>query len=56
MFLGNIKTPTAFVPNELRNIIDNRKIYYYEIKTKAGKKIVPFKYDENSPTKYITTL
>lgn len=56
VFLGNIKTPTAFVPNELRNIIDNRKIYYYEIKTKAGKKIVPFKYDEDSPTKYITTL
>ena len=56
VFLGNIKTPTAFIPNELRNIIDNRKIYYYEIKTKAGKKIVPFKYDENSPTKYITTL
>lgn len=56
VFLGNIKTPTAFVPNELKSIIDNRKIYYYEIKTKAGKKIVPFKYNENSPTKYITTL
>ena len=56
VFLGNIKTLTAFVPDELRSIIDNRKIYYYEIKTKAGKKIVPFKYDKDSPTKYITTL
>jgi hypothetical protein len=33
VFLGNIKIPNAFVPNELRNIIDTRKIYYYEIKS-----------------------
>ena len=56
VFLGNIKIPNAFVPNELRNIIDTRKIYYYEIKSTQGKKIIPFKYDANSPTKYITTL
>ena len=57
LFLGNIKTPNYAVPNSIQEIIKNRKIYYYKVTNYKKELItVPFKYSENSPTKYCTTL
>lgn len=66
LFLGNIKTHLVDIPDDIKEIVDKRKIYYYDIKKKVtnseGKivdrvvvKDLPIKWDE-SIERYITTL